>query len=203
MLQTKGRYGRALVQFALILFLLLWALSKNHPGQSYPLFVVSNIIYGFVFILILFSTIPECMTIQMDSDGCMVRFLCFHKKHAWNSLYVRYRYYAKHSSYYHHYHDEEIVAFSSRYFTSHQMKPTAQTFLTLHTPFTLNSFYVELSPRHFPENKGDPPTPKNRSNISLKESECFYPVDRELFKQKMREWGVKIEGLDLEQREDG
>ena len=169
-LQTMIVYAGSIVLYCSIIIFY-----KGKGKVDFESIVLDLILIIVAIMVILWFWWEGGKTIILSKDGCIVKFVNYKKYYAWNELEVCqlrcdfFRY-------------EEGVLFARKSDKFLQNGYSVRKYMTVH-PFS--SFCVNF--------KGKYNLAQRTQGYSMKLEVC--PIDRELFFEKMKEWGVTIEAV--------
>ena len=126
-------------------------------------------------------------SIRMDSRGCYVQVLFWHKFYPWSGFRtIRLLDFSKINMKLNFY--GEGILFSTRKIKKYPFSIDPDSYLALTDPLCRTGFYIQFPP------ESAEPAEYHRLPLS---SDYAYRIRREEFMSKVEEWGLKIEGLNV------
>lgn len=191
MIEARGQNGCGGLWAIVVFFSLTFFLAPNVLPITLPL-----------ALLLILVTLGASKRILLTAEGCMVKTLFFKRFYRWSQLqtirYIDFEKYVlrsqgpdyKHRGKYRTDYGTAIL-FSTRKLGRYP-NTDPDTYLLLHDPFCLSSFYIHLLPENdfFEWSEG-----------YRKTAFYPYPVKREEFISRAQEWGLKIDGLTIPERQ--
>ena len=172
-------------------------------GIPYAILVLLMIIMAFFNdawrIVMYIITIPTLLLIpslfkeiQMSEDSCIIKVLFWKRIYCWNAFetvrFLDFNQCSKGGHYGGAPYFSEGILFYTRRIRKYPVKLDPTSYLILHDPLGLHSFFIQFPPE----------SSYTKKQLGVPEYGFYqYRLDREEFMSKVEEWGLKIEGLNV------
>ena len=183
MLKVKDGTGCGIAYCILLLLMLIMAFFVND---------MTRILIYFVEILMLPLVPSFFKEVQMFKDGCLIKVFFWKRFYRWNTFktvrLLDFSQYTKGGNHGNAPYFSEGILFYTRRIRKYPVKLDPTSYLILHDPLGLHSFFIQFPPE----------SSYTKKQLGVPEYGFYqYRLDREEFMSKVEEWGLKIEGLNV------